>query len=405
MISLQLSEHFETIFNKLLCAFRKGHGCQTTLLKLLEDWKQALDQNHYVAAILMDLSKAFDCLPHDILLCKLSAYGLTDHSVKLMHSYLSNRKQQIKNGDAVSSWANIQKGVPQGSILGPLLFNVFINDIFYFIKQSSLYNYADDNTLSYHNHNLDRLVTVLQEESNILLDWFNFNCMKANPDKCQAIAVGKKTHSNPPVFQIDDSNITCDESVKLLGVDIDFMLNFDGHIQSICKKAAQQLNILKRLGKSLTKLSKLTIFHTFILSNFNFCPLSWHFCSKRNTQKIEKVQERALRFVYEDYTTSYTELLNKIGLPSLHIRRIRTMAIETYKIFSKQSPTVLNDLIRIKDSKYNFRYSNLLQVPQVRTTRYGKNSFRYAAPVLWNSLPDELRVCINFNQFKKMITS
>ena len=95
----------------------------------------------------MDFSKAFDCLPHDILLDKHSAYGMSTDSVSHLESYLSNRKQQIKINSILSSWSDIQKGVPQGSILGPLLFNVFINDIFYFVKKGTLYNYADDNTV------------------------------------------------------------------------------------------------------------------------------------------------------------------------------------------------------------------------------------------------------------------
>ena len=132
ILEQQLSDFFENIFNPYLCAFRRGHGCQTTLLSLLEDWRNALEKNQYVAAVLMDLSKAFDCLPHDILLDKLSAYGMFTDSVSLLESYLSNRKQQIKINGILSSWSDIQKGVPQGSILVPLLFNVFINDIFYF---------------------------------------------------------------------------------------------------------------------------------------------------------------------------------------------------------------------------------------------------------------------------------
>ena len=233
VLSNQLTIHFDNIFDNFLCAFRKGHGCQTTLLKLVEDWKLALDSNQYVAAILMDLSKAFDCLPHDILICKLECYGLSKNSINLLTSYLSNRKQQIKVGNSVSSWANIIKGVPQGSILGPLLFNIFLNDIFYFIHRGTLYNYADDNTLSFCSSNFNELVEVLQEESNILIDWFTFNCMQANPDKFQAIAIGSKTSSRNPNFDIKNANIECDDIVKLLGVNLDSNLNFDFHIRSI----------------------------------------------------------------------------------------------------------------------------------------------------------------------------
>ena len=127
----QLSDHFETIFNTHLAAFRKSFGCQTTLLRLLEDWKRDLDNHRYVEAILMDLSKAFDCLPHDLIIEKLAAYGLSDSACSLLQSYLSDRKQMVKLGQCKSTFLSIIKGVPQGSILGPLLFNVFLNDIFY----------------------------------------------------------------------------------------------------------------------------------------------------------------------------------------------------------------------------------------------------------------------------------
>ena len=186
--------------------------------------------------------------------------------------------------------------MPQGSILGPLLLNVFLNDIFYFIDKGNLYNYADDNTLSYSSTNYDELITVLEYESNILIHWFYFNCMQANPEKIQIIAVGKKSAEKSPSFKIGDVYITCEENVKLLGVDIDFMLNCDNHIKTTCKKAVQQRNILKRIGINLCKLSRLTIFHTFIMSNFNFCPLYWHFCSVANTKKIEKNTRKSITF-------------------------------------------------------------------------------------------------------------
>ena len=235
-----------------------------------------------------------------------------------------------------------------------LLFNIFINDIFYFIEHGTLYNYADDNTLSYADNDFDNLLCTLERESAVLIDWFRFNCMQANPDKFQAIAVGNKTFAKKPVFNIQSAKISCDEIVKLLGIDIDYQLNFNHHIKNICRKASQQLNVLKRIGCYLTKLNKLTIFHTFILSNFNFCPLAWHFCNKNNTTKLEKIQERALRFIYEDYVSSYDELLLRAKVPSLKIRRMRNMAIECFKILYKLSPPCLHDLVVLKDCKYNF---------------------------------------------------
>ena len=108
------------------------------------------------------------------------------------------------------------------------------------------------------------------------------------------------------------------------------------------KKASRQLNVLKKLGKYLNKLGKLPIYHSFILSNFNFCPLSWHFCSEANTNKIEKIQERALRFIYNDYNSTYDNLLIVSKLPTLKVRRLRTMAIEIYKILHQESPSYLH---------------------------------------------------------------
>ena len=166
----QLMEFLNNHFSPLLSAFRSGFGCQTALLRIIEDWKKALDDNKFIAAILMDLSKAFDCLPHNLLMLKLEAYGLSENSLKLLKSYLENRRQRIKIGNNYSEWDTLIKGVPQGSILGLVLFNVFINDIFHFVQDSTIYNYADDNTLSYSDTNINTVVKTLENDSINLID-------------------------------------------------------------------------------------------------------------------------------------------------------------------------------------------------------------------------------------------
>lgn len=166
----------------------------------------------------MDLSKAFDCLPHNLLMHKLKSYGLSNDSLKLLNNYLSNRKQCVKIGNNLSDWDKIYKGVPQGSILGPALCNIFLNDIFYFIIKfingSSLYNYADDNTISYSGYNIEQLINILETDSLNLIQWFKDNQMEANPNKFQAICIENKTHDKCITFNLNNNIIKCENEVN-----------------------------------------------------------------------------------------------------------------------------------------------------------------------------------------------
>ena len=142
----------------------------------------------------------------------------------------------------------------------------------------------------------DALISTLETDSNQLIEWFRINNIQANPDKFKFLAVGRKTYDKNPSIHIQNFDLTRESTVKLLGIDIDYQLNFDVHISTICRKASQQLNILKRLGSYLNRLYKLTIFHTFILNNFNFCPLAWHFCTDKNSNKIRKSAGKSIPF-------------------------------------------------------------------------------------------------------------
>ena len=163
--------------------------------------------------------------------------------------------------------------------------------------------------------------------------------MQANPDKLQAISFGRKGNNIITDFTFDNTTINCDYSVLLLGVEFDHLLTFNNHIAGICRKSARQLAVLKRLGHLLTLKGKLPIYKSFIECNFNYCPLIWHFCSQANTNKLEKIQERAILFIYNNYSSSHSDLLKLSGTEYLHLKRLKLMACDVFKIVNYLSPS------------------------------------------------------------------
>jgi hypothetical protein len=400
----QMTHYINTIFNPLLSAYRYGYGCNDVLLNFVLLWKKALDDNLYVGALLMDLSKAFDCLPHCLLIAKLHAYGFSENSCLLMSSYLSERQQRVKLGDTKSTWKNLRKGVPQGSIMGPVLFNFFIHDIYYFVKHCYLLNYADDDTLVFSDCNVNKVYSCLKTDADIAVSWFQSNGMKANPEKFQFIIAHRNIDVSDPIV-VSDMSISPEDSVKLLGVTIDKKLTFDSHVEHICKKASKQLNVLKRFSNVLGQKQKLRIFQSFIVSNFNYCPVVWNFCSKTKAKLIEKIQERGLRYVYNDNNSTYNDLLKVSKRETMYNIRLKKIAIYVYKCVNQLSPVYLHDVFQIKRTPYSMRSEIILVQPKVNTVSYGINSFHYHGAKIWNSLPEKVKLSNSLTKFKKMLST
>ena len=312
----QINSYIEKYLSPYLFGFRKGHSTEQCLIVMLEQWKKALDKKKYVGAISTDLSKAFDCLNHELLIAKLEAYGFDKNALNYIYNYLSKRNQRTKIKSSYSAYREIKTGVPQGSILGPLLFNIFMNDIFLFVDNTKVTNYADDNTPYAIESSVEQLLVILENETSTLLEWFHWNDMKSNNDKCHLLVLNHEDN----LVKIGDEEIIGSTSIKLLGITIDNKLNFKEHVTKICKKANQKLHALARISKYLDTDKLKIIMKTFMESQFNYCPLVWMFHSRTLNNKINKLQERALKIVYKNRNLTFQELLNLDNSFTIHHR-------------------------------------------------------------------------------------
>ena len=388
LMLIQLTPFLNEILSPIISAYRRGYCCETVLVKLIEDGKMMLDKSKFVGNAMIDLSKAFDSLPHQLIVAKMRAYGASYEACGLICSYLSNRRQCVRVNGTKSNWNVLSKGVPQGSIMGPALFNLFLNDIVTIFKRGRLYNYADDNSICVSASTREDVISNLEEEICQAITWFESNMMAANPTKFQVLFLKDCKELSRVRININDTEIISEENVKLLGVRFDEMLNFNSHVKDICRKAGAQLNVLQRLAKFLDYDCRRKIFDHFILSQFRYCAPVWHFCGSQNTQKLEKIQ---LGFVFMDFQSDYVSLLERAKLPTLETHRQRLILKLVYKSIKKLSPPILWDLFTTTVPRYNLRNRRNLVSSHCRTKSFGIRSLKEYGTMIWNNLPSHAR--------------
>ncbi len=406
-MSDQFDPHLAKLYSKFISAYRKQIGCSSTLLHLVETWREALDKDRYVGVVMMDLSKAFDCLPHGLIVKKLERYHFDQQSCRLLHSYLENRTQRVKIGEVRSSSGILTKGVPQGSILGPKIFNCFINDL---LIQLSRYcvpgNYADDNTICCINKNRHVMLNNLTTACNVAITWFLNNQMQANPEKFHFLVLSpfQKEANFQYVLDLPGTQLKSVTQAPLLGIIIDNQLKFNSHVSNIIKKCNFQLQTLKRLSKFMGAKAKLTIFRSFIASNFSYCCHIWYFCSLSLKTRLEKLQLRGLRYVFNDYDSSYDSLLVKAEMDTIELLLQKTMLVEIYKCLNGIGATYLANLFGYGRASTRSKGKNL-QVPRVDSTLYGLHSIRYHGTQLWAALPLSCKTADSLASFKSGLKS
>ena len=290
---------------------------------VIEEWRKNLGINYFIVTVLMDLSKVSDCILHDLVIAKLAAYGFDKKMICYIYSYLKSKKQCVSVNNINSTFEEIISEVPQGSIVGPILFKIFFNDFFYFILVASAHNFADDNTLLSFAKAIENLISILESESKIAINWFKDNHMIVNPGKFQATIIDKHkgNHTNQ-IINIDQKEIKAVSKVKLLGIEIDDKLNFNHHINNICKSASNQLNALIRLKHLLGFEERKVLVNTFAMSNFDYYSLVWNFYSAQSFKKS--------------------------GYPNMSLRRQRKLCIKIYKTLNNLNPDYMNDIFKLE---------------------------------------------------------
>ena len=281
------------------------------------------------------------------------------------------------------TWRTLSKGVPQGSILGPLLFNVFMNDMFLFMKNCNFYNYADDNFVSHSSPDVNVILSKLKNDCHISLKWLDDNGMKANPSKFKFMIMSSEYIEPQELMICDDVFLQSQSDIKVLWVTFDHRLTFNEHIRVCTLKAARQLNALSlsRVSRYLDTKSKSILYNSFVASNFNYCPLVWHFSGVINNNRLEKIQEGSLRILFNDCESDIHDLLDSIEGQTLAMRRLKYMLLEVYKCIKKVNAPCLHNLVNSNIMPYQLRTSKLEQ-PLRRTTRYGLRTFSYGIPFM-----------------------
>ncbi len=402
------------LLSKSQSGFRKNHSCETALVSMLDKWIKALNEGKFVGVIMIDFRKAFDLVDFDILIRKLKIYKCSDHTINFFKSYLYDRKQVVNLNGVLSEEAEIKCGVPQGSILGPLLFLLFINDLSQVLSTAvnSTDLYADDTTISDISFSKDILQQNLQHSLDILETWCKENGMVLNTEKTKVIFITtpqKRTKMGNIQLNVNYKNVSLKLTTgdKLLGVHIQDNLKWDTHINSIKRKIASNIWLLSKIKYFIPLNSRIIYYKAYIQPHLDFCNVIWGGTGVNNLNKLLSLQKRACKTIFGPEYVNFKDALNKINSLTIHQRIILQKAKFMYKVHNKLVPEYIQDMYQYRESSgLNIRNSSStdFEVPRPRIELF-KESMSYSGSRIWNSIPENIRLSKTINQFTINLTN
>ena len=386
-------------------AYRKFHSTETALLRIQNDLLLAINKRKLSALVLLDLSAAFDTIDHSILLSRLtSTFGITGPALSLLSSYLTDRTQSVSVNSHSTPPSPMLTGVPQGSVLGPLLFTLYTTPLSYLFLDSpvSYHFYADDTQLyiSFDSSDADNSLTILSSILDSVHAWLTSNRLSVNPSKTEYLIIGtpqqrsKLTNISSIPFQGTD--LTPTDSTRNLGVIFDKELSLKQNISSVCKTSYYHIRQLRQVRSFLDTNYAIVLANSLVASKVDYCNSLYYGLPAASLDKLQRVQNSLARVIVPSVRRHdhITPTLKRLHWLPIRQRIIFKIASLTYKTLHNRKPSYLFQLLNPYVPTRNLRSldKNLLTIPDIRSAN-GRRSFAFAAPTIWNSLPLQLRTC------------
>lgn len=407
LIFNHLYPFLECKIHPLQHGFMKGRSCCTQLLKVYHEIGSILDKGGQIDVIFLDFSKAFDCVPHNLLLYKLeSFYGISGNMLEWFRDYLTDRKQKVLVENVCSEFEAVTSGVPQGSILGPLMFLLYINDMAFLDTSCSIALFADDSKCFKQVRSSNDCLS-LQHDLDVLYKWSCSWQMDFNASKCKVLSI---TRSHDPIvfnYCMNGTPLEKVGSFKDLGVVVDETLSFTEHVNSTISKSSKVCGFIKRsLGFNAPTSVKLQLYLTLCRTVLDYGSVLWSPQSKLLIKQLETVQRSMTKYILNDFVSPYTLRCSALHILPLSFRREMSDLLFFFKFFIIKRNSLFSDEIRPCERNPNLRSSNTLSLhcPIVRTERF-MSSYFIRIVRLWNNLPVFIKGCTNFNDFKSNLLS
>lgn len=395
-------------------AYRKFHSVETALLRIQNDLLLAMDRRQVSALILLDLSAAFDTLDHNILLTRLSStFGISGSALALLTSYISNRNQYVSIGNDSSVPTALTTGVPQGSVLGPLLFTLYTTPISYLLQDShmSFHLYADDTQLyiafspQHQAETLSRLSSTLD----LVHSWLTSNRLVVNPSKTEYLIIGSKQQCakiSLPTVNFKGNILSPTPTVRNLGVTLDSDLSLTKHISSICSSSFYIIRQIRQIRASLDQNTCVLLCNALVSSKLDYCNSIYYGLPQSSVHRLQLVQNALARVVSPSVKRHdhISPTLRKLHWLPIQSRIIYKLALITYKTLNQNSPSYLHSLLTPYRPVRQLRSSDklLLTVPSLKSS-FGHRSFSCAGPTIWNSLPFSIRSATSIQSFRSSL--